>query len=123
MATQTATAILPQTQEPSGFTIPTYLVGDDLVILIGETVLVTSKSQPGAWRPVENETCTCVSFEYRGCCRHVEAARSAAEMDRKNAQPVTASRWLVDHYLAAERDELARYDATGEWPAIWGRRS
>jgi len=64
-------------------------VGDDDVLLInGSLALVTSKSEPGAWWPVEAHVCHCPGATYRGHCRHLDAVREAEEMDRQSAEPV-----------------------------------
>lgn len=71
---------------PAVPTIPTFGVGDDLVILLDALALVSSKSTPGAWRPVDlaDHLCGCPAFvgipgkfEGRGRCRHVDAVRAA----------------------------------------------
>lgn len=88
---------IPQTQSLPESTIPTYGVGDDLVILLGKTALVSSKSKPGTWREVDvvRHLCECPAFigipgkfEGRGHCRHVDAVKTAEEMDRASAQPI-----------------------------------
>jgi hypothetical protein len=78
-------------------TVPSYIIGDDRVLLLGATALVTSKSQPGSFREVDavNYLCSCPAFvgipgkfEGRGACRHVSAVKAAQEIDREQAEPV-----------------------------------
>jgi hypothetical protein len=85
-ATQHGTRALPP--------IPTYTIGDDLVILVGVTTLVSSKSNPGQWWPIEFGRCICPAFagipgkfEGRGTCRHVRAAAEAEIIDRATSLP------------------------------------
>ena len=108
MATQPASAIV---------TLRTQLVDGFAAIYIGPAVLVESQTTAGTWYIVDDGKCTCPSYAYRGVCKHQKVAAWVDEMDRETAQPI------VERHLDLERDELARYDATGEWPAIWGRRS
>jgi hypothetical protein len=70
--------------------VPTYYVGTDMVLLLGESALVTSKSSPGQWREVDvvNHLCACPSFAHRRACRHVDAVKVAEEEDRQNARPI-----------------------------------
>lgn len=107
-ATQTAPEII---------TLRTVKVDGMNAIYIGPAVLVESQTTAGVWYICEAGRCTCPSYAYRGACKHTAVAAWVDECDRETAQPI------VDRHLDLERDELARYDATGEWPAIWGRRS
>lgn len=72
-------AAQPQPIISDSTTIPTYSIGSDMVILMGETALVSSKSDPGSWRAVDvvRSLCACPGFLARGKCRHVEATRKA----------------------------------------------
>lgn len=48
-------------------------VGGHTIIDLGYGCLVASQSTPGTWYVVEQEHCTCPSFEHRGHCKHVDA--------------------------------------------------
>ena len=105
------------TSAPEIITLKTVRVDGMNAIYIGPAVLVESQKNSGTWYVVESGSCTCASYIYRGACKHQKVAAWVDEMDRETAQPI------VERHLELEREELARYHATGEWPAIWGRRS
>jgi SWIM zinc finger len=54
-------------------------VNGEQVIIVGDFILVASKSEPATWHEVRVGACDCKSFQYRGVCRHVTAV---AELTR-----------------------------------------
>lgn len=79
MSTPTATAII---------TVQTREVLGEVVIFLGPDSLVAAKSRPGHYYIVtDGARCTCEGFTHRQTCRHLAAAREAAELDRRNATP------------------------------------
>ncbi len=80
------------TATPS-ISVPTHSINGDLIIYLSDALtLVSSKSEPGKWRAVEDlSRCTCRGFEIRGRCRHVDEARQVAEQDRCTATPMALS--------------------------------
>jgi hypothetical protein len=59
------------------------------MILVGPSILVASRTTPGVWYIYQDGHCSCPGFTYYGRCHHVAAARTAEELDRAVAQPVT----------------------------------
>ena len=60
-------------------------VGADRVLVTGTQTLVASASQPGAWHDVTHDTCDCKAYQFRGHCRHLDAARLLEEQRRVRA--------------------------------------
>jgi hypothetical protein len=67
------------------------IIDGERVLSLGPSVLVASKSCPGAWHVVEHGACTCPGFTYRRTCRHLAVAALAAELDRCHATPAAVA--------------------------------
>lgn len=96
--------------------IPTRIIGEDATIYLSDSeILVSSKSEPNRWRIVDltQHTCTCKGFHYRGCCRHIAAAKVAAEIERREAVPVLPEPteelvWCGNDYGFVARSEMPK---------------
>lgn len=60
---------------------------------MADALLVASKSQPGEWYRIENATCTCKGFQYRGACRHLVAAAQIADVTIERSEELGG--WVV----------------------------
>lgn len=81
--------------------IPAQTIGESLVFFIGPACLVSSSSRSGDFHSVIDGKCSCLSFSYRGRCKHIRIANEAMEADRASAEPpmrtVTGNLiWCVD---------------------------
>lgn len=89
--------------------VKTVAVGTDQVIAGGNGALVSSKSEPGAWHIVKNGVCDCKGYQYRGRCRHLDAARQADAEARESRLAVVIAKANATERaarLAASLDEL-----------------
>lgn len=58
-------------------TITERTIGTDQVLVLGDRVLVASKSEPGHWYDCSSGDCDCKGYQYRNQCRHIVVAAEA----------------------------------------------
>lgn len=69
-------------------TLKTRHIGTMNAIFLGPECLVESECKPGVWYVVNGSTCSCPSGVYRGTCKHVAVAETAAQIDEREAVAV-----------------------------------
>jgi hypothetical protein len=74
--------------QPAIITLKTRQIGAMRAIYLGPSCLVESECKAGTWYVVEDGRCTCPSGVYRGKCKHVAVAETAAQIEERESVPV-----------------------------------